>query len=182
MTKCEFSKNFTIEGFGNLKLNISGTGFQTFCFNQSTQATLTVSASGGSGNYTYSWPGGTKIVTSSGSYSVSVTDNVSGCTKSKKGFVIFLPVICSRDPNDIIGPEGYSNSKMVPKFVQMPYMIRFENDPDFATAPAQVVKITGPLDSNLNILSLRLGDFGFAGFNYRCHLTEPFTVPGWITN
>jgi hypothetical protein len=80
-----------------------------------------------------------------------------------------IPIVCSKDPNDIVGPEGYGPDKMVSKFAAQPYLIRFENDPAFATAPAQVVKITQILDKTVNPLSFRLGDFGFGKFN--------FTVP-----
>jgi hypothetical protein len=83
------------------------------------------------------------------------------------GDVIFIRIVCSKDPNDIVGPEGYGSNKMVSKFNPQPYMIRFENDPDFATAPAQVVKIIHPLDKNVNPLSFRLGDFGFGKFNFQ---------------
>lgn len=80
-----------------------------------------------------------------------------------------IPIISSADPNDIIGPEGYGPGKMIARSRQHSYMIRFENDPNFATAPAQIVKINHPLDNNVNPFSLRLGDFGFAGMT--------FTVP-----
>ena len=46
------------------------------------------------------------------------------------------------------------------------YLIRFENDPDIATAPAQVVTITHSLDSDLNPASFRLGPFGFGGLAF----------------
>ena len=46
------------------------------------------------------------------------------------------------------------------------YTVYYENDPDFATAPAQIVRIDLPVDSNLNIFSVRLGNFGFGQFNY----------------
>ena len=168
-TQCSFSKNFTIDGAPNsINVSISGLGENQVC-NAAPSVTLSATASGGSGNYTFSWPGGNLTVTSSGRYSVNVTDNETGCTSSMGGDVIFVPVICSRDPNDIIGPEGYGPGKMIAKAKSHNYMIRFENDPDFATAPAQIVKINHPLDVNVNALSLRLGDFGFGGFT--------FTVP-----
>ncbi|MBK9337910.1 MAG: hypothetical protein IPM98_15735 [Lewinellaceae bacterium] len=46
------------------------------------------------------------------------------------------------------------------------YTILFENDPDFATAPAQVVKITQAIDPKMNPLSFRLGEFGFGSFKF----------------
>jgi len=41
------------------------------------------------------------------------------------------------------------------------YTIRFENDPVLATAPAQVVRLTQTLDSDLDARTFRVGDFGF---------------------
>ena len=43
----------------------------------------------------------------------------------------------------------------------MPYLVRFENDPDKATAPAQIVTIEVELDSQLDWQSLELDEVGF---------------------
>ncbi len=67
----------------------------------------------------------------------------------------------SADPNDIIGPSGYGDEKWVGVNDPLPYTVRFENDPLVATAPAQVVRITQTLDSDLDARTFRLGDFGF---------------------
>jgi hypothetical protein len=48
----------------------------------------------------------------------------------------------------------------------MPYLIRFENDPKFATAPAIKVVIELPVDEDVNLFSVRLGDFGFANMTF----------------
>ncbi len=85
-----------------------------------------------------------------------------------------IPIVRSVDPNDIVGPLGYGPHKMISKFQSHPYIVRFENDPDFATAPAQIVKINHPLDSTVNIFSLRLGDFGFAGLNFQIPPNKTF--------
>jgi subtilase family serine protease len=65
------------------------------------------------------------------------------------------------DPNDILGPAGFGPEKWVSAFQPLAYTIRFENDPDFATAPAQVVSITSILDEDVDARTFRLGDFGF---------------------
>jgi hypothetical protein len=65
------------------------------------------------------------------------------------------------DPNELVGPSGYSFENWVIKYQNLPYKIYFENDPDLATAPAQVVSIKQTLDSNLDIRTFRLGSFGF---------------------
>ena len=49
------------------------------------------------------------------------------------------------------------------------YSITFENDPEFATAPASRVEIEYPIPAEQRIASFRLGDFGFGQF--------VFTVP-----
>ncbi|HUF09620.1 MAG TPA: CARDB domain-containing protein, partial [Rhodothermales bacterium] len=47
-----------------------------------------------------------------------------------------IPVLTSQDPNDIVGPAGYGDKRWVAVSAQLPYKIRFENDPELATAPA----------------------------------------------
>ena len=162
-TDCQLSKNATINEPPELKLSVGGI-FQTqvFCIQDGpSPVTLTTSASGGTPPYTYSWPGGTRTVSSTGFYTARVTD-ANGCVDRATVFVLFIPILCSRDPNDIIGPEGYSESSWVSVNDNLPYTIRFENDPEFATAPAQNVTIEHVLDENASLFSVRLGDFGFA--------------------
>ncbi|HUF10386.1 MAG TPA: CARDB domain-containing protein [Rhodothermales bacterium] len=76
------------------------------------------------------------------------------------------PRIIPCDPNDIIGPKGYGDQNWVGVTRSLLYTIRFENDPEQATAPAQVVEITHPLDSDVDARSFRLGDFGFGPFTF----------------
>lgn len=164
-TECEFTQEFHLKD-GNLEVNVSGFGSIEFCEDERPTITLSAIASGGSGDYEYSWPGGVLTVSGSGYYTVTVTDKQTGCKRTRGGKVTFVPIVCSKDPNDIVGPEGYGPGKMIAKSKSHPYMVRFENDPEFATAPAQVVKINHPLDKNANLFSLRLGDFGFAGMTF----------------
>lgn len=77
-----------------------------------------------------------------------------------------IPIIQPSDPNEIIGPKGVGEKKWVSADATMPYKILFENDPDFATAPAQRVRVYCPIPSHLNPNSLRIGDFGFGSFNF----------------
>ncbi|WP_162052193.1 CARDB domain-containing protein [Gloeothece verrucosa] len=67
----------------------------------------------------------------------------------------------SVDPNDIIGPQGFGEQRWITASYPLAYTIRFENDPIFATAPAQTVRITQQLDNDLDFRSFRVGDFGF---------------------
>jgi hypothetical protein len=167
-TKCEFSKTFTIEKAPNdINISISGLGTQSVCNRSFPTTTLTATASGGSGQYDFSWPGGVLTVSGPGRYSVSVTDKQTGCKESLGGDVIYVPIRCAKDPNDIVGPEGYGPSRMIAKSKTYPYTVRFENDPKFATAPAQIVKINHPIHENANIFSFRLSDYGFAGIQFK---------------
>lgn len=67
----------------------------------------------------------------------------------------------SRDPNDIIGPYGPGTERWVRNGDRMDYMIRFENDPEVASAPAAVVAISQVLDSDLDLNTFRLGLISF---------------------
>ncbi|MCU0978625.1 MAG: hypothetical protein MUF25_05590, partial [Pirellulaceae bacterium] len=71
------------------------------------------------------------------------------------------------DPNDIVGPIGYGDENWIAADRQLDYMIRFENDPVFAQAPAQKVVVTQKLDSDLDYRSFRLRDFGFGGLVFQ---------------
>lgn len=78
-----------------------------------------------------------------------------------------IPRVHAVDPNLIDGPVGYDSLLQWMSIKdRLRYTVYFENDPDFATAPAQIVRIDVPVDSNLNIYSVRLGNFGFGYFNY----------------
>lgn len=68
------------------------------------------------------------------------------------------------DPNDILGPDGVGDARWVRAGASLPYTIRFENDPERATAPAQVVRITQTPDVDLDPASVRLGRVGFGPF------------------
>ena len=82
---------------------------------------------------------------------------------------------CAQDPNEIKGPEGYSEEKhFVNKTDKMSYTIDFENDPDFAMAPASRVKITYDVPDKQKLASFRLADFGFGDF--------VFTVPSNVSS
>jgi Zn-dependent metalloprotease len=80
-----------------------------------------------------------------------------------------INILRSRDPNDMLGPPGYGEPRWVSVNDRLPYTIRFENDPNAATAPAQKVVIEHVPDEDLNLFSFQLGDFGFAN--------QIFTVP-----
>ena len=67
----------------------------------------------------------------------------------------------SFDPNDMIGPDGVGDRNWVGLDRPLPYTIRFENDPELASASAQVVDIRHTLDDSVDPRDFRLGSFGF---------------------
>lgn len=86
-----------------------------------------------------------------------------------------IPILRPVDPNEIVGTTGYDTTiKWVSVNATLPYKILFENDPEFATAPAQKVIIYCPIDTKINPGSLRLGDFGFGSFNFSVPANSSF--------
>jgi hypothetical protein len=81
-TGCTTSCTVVVQGTGMITCSVSGTNAN--CGDAT--GTATASVNGGSGNYSYLWNNGattptiTGLVT--GTYSVNITDNVSGCTTS----------------------------------------------------------------------------------------------------
>ncbi|NND71885.1 MAG: T9SS type A sorting domain-containing protein [Rhodothermales bacterium] len=75
-------------------------------------------------------------------------------------------VVSGLDPNDIIGPDGFGDANWISVADQLPYRVRFENDAQKASAPAQVVTIRQQLDPELDIRTFRLGKFGFANLEF----------------
>jgi hypothetical protein len=87
------------------------------------------------------------------------------------------PVVRACDPNEIVGPLGYSAERFVALADTMDYTIYFENDPDFATTSAQRVTVRQRLDSNVNPLSFRLKEFGFGPYVFQVPFGRPnYTV------
>ncbi len=162
---CTGQASVFLDNETDMKVNISGGNVTTtYCNNQNPPSiTLTASVSGGKAPYECNWTNYKQVAGSSGNYSVTVKDSAQ-CIKQASTFVLFISVNCSSDPNDITGTDGYGASKMVGINEKLPYTIRFENDPVFATAPAQIVKIDMPFDTTANMYSLKLGDFGFGDF------------------
>jgi hypothetical protein len=69
-------------------------------------------------------------------------------------------IVSSEDPNNLVGPAGYGANNYVPGGTNFGYTIDFQNSPS-ATAAAQTVNVTLPLDPSLDPRSVRLGSFGF---------------------
>ncbi|WP_262885468.1 CARDB domain-containing protein [Lunatibacter salilacus] len=88
--------------------------------------------------------------------------------------VLCKPVVSSCDPNEILGPAGYGEEGFVSKEEELPFTIFYENDPIFATAPAQRVVVRQQLDPNFDPATFRLTGFGFQNMT--------FDVPAGLTN
>ncbi len=71
------------------------------------------------------------------------------------------------DPNEIVGFDGWlfvangDTVRWVSALQRLPYTIYFENDPEQATAPAQIVTIRLSLDPLMNPADFGIGTFGF---------------------
>jgi hypothetical protein len=137
-----------------------------------------VTVTGGTPPYDYLWSNGSDASSisglSAGLYTVLVTDD-NGCSGSNSVVIYDHPappspftivVLASKDPNDIAGPAGYGEPKWVSVNDELPYLIRFENDPKLATAAVNKVVVTHPIDDMANMFSFRLGNFTFRNFSY----------------
>ena len=151
--------------------------------NEIPEVTFVANASGGTPPYTFAggWEQNGNVAFKTirpgeGHFSVSCIvhddegnygwDNLDGYAKKEE---------CSQDPNEIKGPAGYDEERhFVNKTDKMNYTIEFENDPEFAMAPASRVKITYDVPENQKIASFRLADFGFGSFL--------FTVPSNVSS
>ena len=79
--------------------------------------------------------------------------------------IIYSSAIClSNDPNEIFGPTGYGDDKMISTNDRIDYKIMFENDPELATAAAARVKVTCPLHPHADSTTVRLGQYGFGDY------------------
>ncbi len=79
--------------------------------------------------------------------------------------IIYRSKICySNDPNEIYGPVGYGDDKMISSNDRIEYKIMFENDPDLATAAAARVKITCPLHPHADSTTVSIGQYGFGDY------------------
>ena len=146
--------------------------------NEIPPVTCTAIASGGTPPYTFSgWNQvssgvATKtIYPGEGHYSVScIVRDANGNYGAADVDGYAKKMQCAQDPNEIRGPAGYGEEeRFVNKSDKMNYTIDFENDPDFAMAPASRVKITYDVPDQQRLASFRLADFGFGDFI--------FTVP-----
>jgi len=88
-------------------------------------------------------------------------------SKSTTGFdltkSVDVRIVVPCDPNLMTGPAGFGSEHWVNATTPMSYRVDFENLPGVASAPAQVVHVTVPIDPSLDITTFRVGEMGFGG-------------------
>ncbi len=78
-----------------------------------------------------------------------------------------------KDPNDIIGPTGFGDSRFVTADASLAYTIRFENL-DTASLPVQNLVITHQLDDDLDPRTVRFDSFGWSDLRFEIDTALPF--------
>ena len=81
------------------------------------------------------------------------------------------PVV-SVDPNEILGTSGYGEENYIATLSSLNYTLYFENDPEFATAPAQEIFLADTLD----LTKFNPEQFSFGTFTFRDITIE--VIPG----
>ncbi len=122
------------------------------------------------GSYCYEWTYGSVRVAAGNSFTIKLTVVDADGEISKNTAAVTLSVTSdtsgSVDPNDKTVSEGAGEKGFVTAGAQLSYKVEFENDPEFATAPAQWVRVFDTLDSaKYDLDSFELRNFCIAG-NY----------------
>ena len=127
---------------------------------------------------TYVWSYNGKVVSNSCDYNVTLGEGSHTYTlvvydnagqKSNQVCITLnvrpqSPPSSSQDPNDKTVTEGFGEKGYVAAGETLNYMIEFENDPEFATAPARWVRVYDTLDTTkVDIESFELKSFCIAG-------------------
>ncbi|MDL2241842.1 T9SS type A sorting domain-containing protein, partial [Bacteroidales bacterium OttesenSCG-928-L03] len=76
---------------------------------------------------------------------------------------LVIGAVNSFDPNEMVGPTGFSENNYIRRQDQFTYTMFFENDAEKATAPAQEVFLTDTLDLTL----FNPEEFSFKTFTFR---------------
>jgi hypothetical protein len=78
----------------------------------------------------------------------------------------------SADPNELLGPSGFGEENYIAMRNSLLYTLYFENDPEFATAPAQEIFLSDTLD----LTKFNPEQFSFGTFTFRDITVE--AIPG----
>ena len=151
----DWSYYFTVEG-GKL-LSSVWDGGESFKFYPSIQSTFET-------NSNYWKPEETIQLTMNTSFITFHALHKSGKELTNRRIIYSSKICLSNDPNEIFGPVGYGDDKMISSNDRIEYKIMFENDPELATAAAARVKITCPLHPHADPTTVRLGQYGFGDY------------------
>mgnify|MGYP003289807535 CR=1 FL=1 len=151
----EWSYYFTVEG-GKLLSSIWDGG-ESFAFYPSMQSTY-------ESNSIYWIPEETIQLTMNTSFITFHALHKSGKELTNRRIIYSSKICLSNDPNEIFGPVGYGDDKMISSNDRIEYKIMFENDPELATAAAARVKVTCPLHPHADPTTVRLGQYGFGDY------------------
>ena len=77
-----------------------------------------------------------------------------------------IPFFRSRDPNEVIGPNGYDSVRWVSANDVLSYTILFENDPELATAAAQRVDIRFDFTNKAWMRGFGICDYSFSNMSF----------------
>jgi RHS repeat-associated protein len=92
-------------------------------------------------------------------------DNGGGGKPSEKNPITYPTIpVHSSDPNELVGPSGYGYQGFITPDRVFGYRVNFENSPN-ATAPAQQVDVTDPLNANLDWSTFQFTQVGFGDTN-----------------
>ncbi|MBR6063182.1 MAG: hypothetical protein IKP54_03350, partial [Bacteroidales bacterium] len=179
-----FGRVFLTKASGcDVSLQINGKTLKTGNCNEIPPVIYTATASGGTPPYTFlSWTqisdysATMTVYPPEGQYNVScIVKDANDVYATEELNCFAKKMDCAQDPNEIKGPAGHTEEHhFVNNTDKMNYTIDFENDPDFAMAPASRVKITYDVPDRQRLASFRLADFGFGDF--------VFTVPSNVSS
>ena len=146
-----------------------------FSYNWSTEAssssTLSVTVKRekiSDSRYSYEWTYGDLCIGTGESVSITltVTDRLDQLSENTAAVVLSIvsDISTSTDPNDKTVAEGIGEAGYVAAGSRLSYKVEFENDPEFATAPAQWVRVFDTLDAEkFDLDTFELRDFCIAG-------------------
>lgn len=87
-------------------------------------------------------------------------------------------LVSSWDPNEIIGPKGYSEENFIASITKMNYTIFFENKKE-ATAPAYRVQIVDTLSAVFDPETVKFGPTSHSGPNYKWKMERNGNIIKW---
>lgn len=87
-------------------------------------------------------------------------------TTANPGDAASMAAMLSVDPNELVGPTGVDSVRWVGVNDWLNYTVYFENDPEFATAHAQIVDVRFDFPDKRLMKGFALGRFGFANNSF----------------